>query len=37
MISLLKVFLKANLWRDFVSSLSEFQIFAPGNLILNLP
>ena len=26
MISFFKVFLKANLWRDFVSSLNEFQI-----------
>ena len=34
MISFFKVFLKANLWRDFVSSLNEFQIFAPRNLIL---
>ena len=29
MISLFKVFLDANLWRDFVSSHNEFQIFAP--------
>ena len=29
MISFFKVFLKAKLWRDFVSSLNEFQIFAP--------
>ena len=36
MISLFKVFLKAYLWRDFVSSLNEFQILAPLNLI-NLP
>ena len=28
MISLFKVFLKANLWRDIVSSLNEFQIFC---------
>ena len=28
MISFFKVFLKANLWRDFVSSLNEFEIFA---------
>ena len=27
MISFFKVFLKANLWRDLVSSLNEFQIF----------
>ena len=26
MISFFKVFLKADLWRDFVSSLNEFQI-----------
>jgi len=31
------VFLKANLWSDFIFSLNEFQIFAPLNLILNLP
>ena len=27
MISLFKAFLKANLWRGFVSSLNEFQVF----------
>ena len=37
MISFFKVFLKANPWRDFVSSLNEFQIFAPRNLILSFP